>query len=36
MNNFPNELHEAVQNAAKPQTNGGQAPLDQKLQRPLH
>jgi hypothetical protein len=34
MNNFPNEFHEAVQQAAKPQPNH-QAPLDQKFTRPL-
>ena len=33
MNNFPNQLHEAVQQAAKPQGNGQQPPLDQKFGR---
>jgi hypothetical protein len=33
MNNFPNQFHEAVQQAAKPAPNG-QAPLDQKIWHP--
>lgn len=31
MNNFPNDLHKMVQQAAKPQPNGQQPPLDQHL-----
>jgi hypothetical protein len=34
MNNFPNQFHDAVNAAVKPQPNG-QAPLEQKLPRPV-
>ena len=31
MNNFANDFHESLNQAARPQTNNGQVPLDQKL-----
>ena len=34
MNNFPNQFNEALNQAAKPQTNN-QAPIDQKV-APTH
>lgn len=32
MNNFPNQFHEALNQAVKPAQNGQHAPLDQKIQ----
>lgn len=34
MNNFPNQFHDALNQAVKPQPNG-HAPIDQKIQ-PFH